>query len=1196
MRDLLTGLAILVIAVLCAALAAPWFVDWSRWRAQFEDYAATAIGKPVKIDGPIDLRFLPAPVLRIGEFRIGGQDDRVTARASKAKIELSLTALMRGEFRITDATLDTPALTVHADRPAREGSVIVPALNDIPLAAIDQMQIVDGQIEHRSADGKIARPMRGSFTVEAVAMKGPWRIAGRAIVEERGYDLRIATGVLDSGGRLPLKLSVADAGLAFVADLDGAAIIDRKPTGVLPKIEGRINASGVLAWPFGKQAGMQPWRLQAQGASTTKGFTATNIEIEAGPQDTAFRAAGDGALDMAEGFAATLKLKARPLDFDKMRATDEPARERAADRELAATLERLLVAPPFPVTLALEGETIIVNGDSVGPWQVQTRLTRGRFVFDTIAAALPGQSRIAASGTAALAALPQFDGAVQLTSGNPGKTWSWLTATPPEPPAAQRFARLRDMSGEFPVTITPETLTASNFRIVADGGVITGDARYRFARQNIRPRLDATIQADQLDLDLFPAAQTGGRPLDFSVNIDAKSITARSVNAQSIGALTLAARSDDAGIAIERFELRGGDAARLSGSSRIGPQGGRIETRIDARDVSPLLIAAHRLFPGLNLAPAVQRAATFNPAQIAMTLQRASAADEFSATINGTAGSTGIDAVLGGTARKRPNETWETSLERGVVKISAQDFGHFLNQLGAGLTLAPAHPKIPATVTLRSGTQFTQGTDFRKRPDWIFEGDVGGVAFSASGLSTEGYVPTGKGPFTLASADAAALLRLLGVTDPPADKKIPLDLKGTAEFGLGGLRAQSMRGTIAAMRLESGMVHWPFLPDAKLRGQLAFTQFSLGDLTAFLLGPDAANGTGLWPSGRFSPPRQPLVDFDMEVQAKTMPLGVLPAASNASMRIATAPNGIRMPGFGADFAGGRLGFHMAFRQEGTLASASGRIEASGLDIGALAASPLSGKFDLLVDIAGVGETVTQIIQSLGGAGSITTRSLKLSGLDPQAATRVLSQFQGKDAPSANILAAAIEQELPKADWTPGIVTLPLTLTRGAARIGPAQHESSEVQATGQALVDLRTASLNATLTLMQRQENSPVDYAVSWNGPWSAPKRSVDAGTVQNRLQLAAIAREQERISILEQDARERAAFNRRARAERELREREETKKREAEELQRRADAERKAAEEALQRAAQERKMLEDMARRASENPASAAPLQVTPR
>ncbi|MGL4812305.1 MAG: AsmA family protein, partial [Beijerinckiaceae bacterium] len=639
MRDILTGLAILVILLLSAVAIAPHFIDWSQYRAQIEDRAGTAIGKPVKITGPVNLRLLPAPVLRIGEFRIGGAEDHISATARKAKVELSVTALLRGEFRITDATLEEPVLHVRADRPGAENTVVVPTLQDIPLAAIDNLTIVEGTVRHTSLSGKQSQPVRGNFTVEAVSFKGPWRVTGRVTADDRSYDVRITTGTADAQARVPLKIAIADAGLAFIADLDGVAAADPKKPGALPKIEGRVNASGTFAWPFGKQAGTQPWRLQAQGFSTEAGFSATSLEIEAGPAETPLRAEGSGELAIAEGWDARLALKARPFDSDKLRAANEPARTMPAQSDIVAMMEQALVAPPFPVTLTLEGDSIIANGEAVGPYRMDARLTRGRFRIDRAEAALPGQARLSASGTAALGGLPQFDGRVALTSSNPAKTWSWFSGSTSDAAQGARFARLRDIKLEAGLSATPAVATAQDLKIIVDGATVTGEARYRFARDGNRSRLDAAIAADTLDVDLFPALQSAGGSgagasagRDYALNIDAKNLTARSLGIESIGALAIIVRAEESGLHIERFDLRGSDAARIAGAGKIGPAGGRIDSVIEADNVAPLLVAAQRLFPALQWTVDADRARALNPVRMTVSLEQASAREDMTAT------------------------------------------------------------------------------------------------------------------------------------------------------------------------------------------------------------------------------------------------------------------------------------------------------------------------------------------------------------------------------------------------------------------------------------------------------------------------------------------------------------------------------------------------------------------------------------
>ena len=65
LRDILTGLAILLIVALSAALAGPYFVDWTSAAGGLEQQLTRLAGVPVQISGPIDLKLLPTPRLKL---------------------------------------------------------------------------------------------------------------------------------------------------------------------------------------------------------------------------------------------------------------------------------------------------------------------------------------------------------------------------------------------------------------------------------------------------------------------------------------------------------------------------------------------------------------------------------------------------------------------------------------------------------------------------------------------------------------------------------------------------------------------------------------------------------------------------------------------------------------------------------------------------------------------------------------------------------------------------------------------------------------------------------------------------------------------------------------------------------------------------------------------------------------------------
>ena len=65
MQTTLLGLAIGFIIALIAALVGPYFIDWSRFRPQFEAEASRVVGAQVRVGGALDARLLRTLSLRL---------------------------------------------------------------------------------------------------------------------------------------------------------------------------------------------------------------------------------------------------------------------------------------------------------------------------------------------------------------------------------------------------------------------------------------------------------------------------------------------------------------------------------------------------------------------------------------------------------------------------------------------------------------------------------------------------------------------------------------------------------------------------------------------------------------------------------------------------------------------------------------------------------------------------------------------------------------------------------------------------------------------------------------------------------------------------------------------------------------------------------------------------------------------------
>ena len=104
MQATLLGVGIAIILALVAALVGPHFVDWTQYRSYFEAEATRLAGAPVRIAGPIDLRILPTPSLKLSQIEVG--EAQLAAR--ELHMEAALGSLVRGEMRAAELRIVGP--------------------------------------------------------------------------------------------------------------------------------------------------------------------------------------------------------------------------------------------------------------------------------------------------------------------------------------------------------------------------------------------------------------------------------------------------------------------------------------------------------------------------------------------------------------------------------------------------------------------------------------------------------------------------------------------------------------------------------------------------------------------------------------------------------------------------------------------------------------------------------------------------------------------------------------------------------------------------------------------------------------------------------------------------------------------------------------------------------------------------------
>ncbi len=230
------------------------------------------------------------------------------------------------------------------------------------------------------------------------------------------------------------------------------------------------------------------------------------------------------------------------------------------------------------------------------------------------------------------------------------------------------------------------------------------------------------------------------------------------------------------------------------------------------------------------------------------------------------------------------------------------------------------------------------------------------------------------------------------------------------------------------------------------------------------------------------------------------------------------------------------------RRDGSGASLSGRVTWNDI---AFDHDGLSARAGGTQDLAGSGATPAAVVASLAGTGSVTLVGATLARTDPEALARTVAALDkaqdltDPDAPAIDVddVRQALGTQLDRGPLRLGDQTAPATLAAGVLRAGPLHAESPRWAADADLTLDLRSLDLRSKTRLRTREigtdRKSDVAEVVSTlAGPLgAAPQRDLDATSLVNVIQARAIARDQERIEIMQQDIRERAFFNRRLRA-----------------------------------------------------------------
>src|SRR5690606_63290 len=98
-----------------AALIAPSFIDWEKYKPQIISGLEGASGHVYEINGPISLSILPSPRANIEKLSVAqpaSMGGEIIASIDRASVSVALAPLLQKQIKVNNVTLERPVINL----------------------------------------------------------------------------------------------------------------------------------------------------------------------------------------------------------------------------------------------------------------------------------------------------------------------------------------------------------------------------------------------------------------------------------------------------------------------------------------------------------------------------------------------------------------------------------------------------------------------------------------------------------------------------------------------------------------------------------------------------------------------------------------------------------------------------------------------------------------------------------------------------------------------------------------------------------------------------------------------------------------------------------------------------------------------------------------------------------------------------
>jgi large subunit ribosomal protein L24 len=1099
----LLGLAIAFILALLAALIGPYFVDWNQFKPRFEVEASRVLGAPVRVEGALDARLLPTPTLRLRKVGVGKPNDPGRIAADKLDVEFSLGALMRGDWRASELTIDGLAVNAGLDE---RGRIIAPPFSggfNIGGVSIDRLNLTGKVGLYDTASRTTIALDDISFSGDVRAQAGSVRGEGQLSANGERYPFRLSTGQSSDGNGTRFRFGIEPGARPFSAYLDGVLTFAADA----PQFEGALSVVRTASLKSGPQGAVlqTPWKMTANVRAEPSSAKLEQVELAYGSDETAVKL--NGVADVRFGASPLLHvvLAARQLDADRLLAkegaTSEPAQIIAGLRDLVRDLPQ----PPLPVQAEVGVDQIMLGGRPMQGVGLDLSASKAEWRIDKFEMRAPGATQVVLSGTAAAAG---FKGAISIDSADPDLLATWMQGRNDAVLRGQRSLRVR---GQLNVTADRVALDGMS----ADLG--SGELRGKLGWVKSAgggSRIETDLTTHSLDLDatiaLARAAMNaqGGLPSEGSVKLAA---TTAKWAGQELKPFAASFAFTPKTLTIDTFSAGAPGGMQASGGGAIDFLDATGKINVSVSDVGAGQIVALLLPFAPELANRIQSLGDAGRAKIALTaaLDKAGSGRgkaRVALDIDGTQIKT--NAVLSGSPRLDDVRAVNVdAMARDEWTIETKSI--FPKQ-AALLGLIPLGEALKAL----SGSEAVQ-LDFTAtgalRAPLKFKATVSGAAIDAS---AEGSAELWPKDAQRLAADAALTVRRANLA-PLLDQPQAINISLTSRLTLSAqdVALRDIDSRIGSSRVR-GRLSFGRGDDPAIDGELGMDVLDLGAVFSGAIGangrdPAAPLGRGLMRGWRGQVTFQAL-------------RGVLPGG----IELRPVGGALKTNGDALSFHDikGKLGGSDVAAEIDARPGLNGlgldaRLQFANADASALRYRGLAmpaGRASLQMTLASRGRSASGLSGALSGAGSFTLEKVRIPGLDPAGFDAAIRAGDAGQPTDATRLKTLLEPVLAAGAFAAPSAQIAFVVSDGRLRVGATTLEGEGARAVVSGGYDIAADQVDMRALLMSTALPNRPEILVLAHGTPDAPVKTLDVTSLSSWLAVRAIDRETRRLDAIE--------------------------------------------------------------------------------